>query len=99
MGKYTFNNSNEGITRFNDLNTKFEGLLNGVSENLDTLKELADAIDNDPDFLSKLKEELDSKYELSESGIPVKDLSSDVTDLLDISSLTNEDINNILNGN
>ena len=92
MARYTFKSSEDGIARFQDI-------LGRVGTSLDTLEELADAIDNDPEFLSKLKEELDNKYELSESGIPVKDLSSDVTDLLDVGSISNEEIDNIINGN
>lgn len=88
MARYTFKSSEDGIARFQDI-------LGRVGTSLDTLEELADAIDNDPEFLSKLKEELDNKYELSESGIPVEDLSSNVTDLLDIGSISNEEINDI----
>ena len=78
---------NEEVSRINEtVESCISKLIDQAPEALDTLKEIADAINNDPNFYQSLTTIIQEKYTKPASGIPKSDLDSSVQ-----SSLNNAD--------
>lgn len=58
------------------LDTLKNQLLGGAGDAFDTLKELADALGNDPNFATTIANQIASKYTKPSAGIPKTDLAS-----------------------
>lgn len=62
----------------NLINTLKNQLLGGAGDAFDTLKELADALGNDPNFATTIANQIAGKYTKPSAGIPKTDLASAV---------------------
>lgn len=60
------------------IQTAINNLINGAGAQLDTLKELADALNNDANFATTVTNLINEKYTKPEGGIPTSDLTQDV---------------------
>lgn len=65
------------------IQTAINNLINGAGEQLDTLRELADALNNDANFATTITNLINAKYTKPEGGIPKSDLADDVLKLSD----------------
>ena len=60
------------------IQTAINNLINGAGAQLDTLKELADALNNDANFATTVTELINKKYTKPDNGIPASDLTQEV---------------------
>lgn len=60
------------------IQTAINDLINGAGAQLDTLKELADALNNDANFATTVTNLINAKYTKPEGGIPKSDLAQEV---------------------
>ena len=60
------------------IQTAINNLINGAGAQLDTLKELADALNNDANFATTVTNLINEKYTKPEGGIPASDLAQEV---------------------
>lgn len=71
-----------GYQTFDDVDTAIKAainnLINGAGAQLDTLKELADALNNDANFATTVTNLINEKYTKPEGGIPASDLAQEV---------------------
>lgn len=76
-----------GYQTFDDVDTAIKAaindLVNGAGEQLDTLRELADALNNDANFATTITNLINAKYTKPEGGIPKSDLADNVLKLSD----------------
>lgn len=73
----------------NMVDTKISGLVNSAPETLDTLKELSDALDNDPNFATTIANQIGSKANSVHSHV-VSDITNFPTIPTKVSDLTND---------
>ena len=60
------------------IQTAINNLINGAGAQLDTLKELADALNNDANFATTVTNLINKKYTKPDEGIPASDLTQEV---------------------
>lgn len=67
--------NDSGYTTSQQVQQQIANLVNSAPQTLDTLKELADALNNDPNFAATIATQIGQKYTKPQSGIPASDLS------------------------
>ena len=74
--------NDSGYTTSQQVQQQIANLVNSAPQTLDTLKELADALNNDPNFATTIATQISQKYTKPQSGIPASDLSDAVQNSL-----------------